>query len=151
MSSPAYHSRGRRQGLYYRQEHVKTLLTVYQPNRRLRSTLDGTLLARPRSRLLTFGERAFSSAAPRLWNQLPGWKKLPVSRPSRWALNLSLWPLPTTLIVQQYVKCHWSLPVDVGTINSVIIIIIINYYYSYIIIFLNCYAGWADHLWLWVE
>jgi hypothetical protein len=35
-----------------------------RPNRRLRSTLDGTLLVRPRSRLLTFGDRAFSSAAP---------------------------------------------------------------------------------------
>jgi hypothetical protein len=33
--------------------------------------IDGTLLVRPRSRLLTFGDRAFSSAAPRLWNQLP--------------------------------------------------------------------------------
>jgi hypothetical protein len=52
-------------------EYLKTLYTVYKPNRRLRSTLDGTLLVRPRSRLLTFGDRAFSSAAPRLWNQLP--------------------------------------------------------------------------------
>ena len=36
----------------------------------LRST-DQKLLAVPKSRLKTYGDRAFSVAAPKLWNELP--------------------------------------------------------------------------------
>ena len=35
------------------------------------STVKQPLLAVPRSRLKTYGDRAFSAVAPRLWNQLP--------------------------------------------------------------------------------
>ena len=38
--------------------------------RTLRST-DQKLLAVPKSRLKTYGDRAFSVAAPKLWNELP--------------------------------------------------------------------------------
>ena len=39
-------------------------------SRTLRST-DHKLLAVPKSRLKTYGDRAFSVAAPKLWNELP--------------------------------------------------------------------------------
>ena len=39
-------------------------------SRSLRST-DQKLLAVPKSRLKTYGDRAFSVAAPKLWNELP--------------------------------------------------------------------------------
>ena len=41
--------------------------------RQLRSSCsDGTTLVEPRTRCVTFGDRAFSAYAPRLWNRLPG-------------------------------------------------------------------------------
>jgi hypothetical protein len=50
-------------------EYLKTLLTVYQPNRRLHSTLDGTYWSdHGVGCSLTFGDRAFSSAAPSTLN-----------------------------------------------------------------------------------
>ena len=45
-------------------------LIRYEPTRALHSA-DAHLLEVPRSRLRTQGEKAFSSAAPRLWNNLP--------------------------------------------------------------------------------
>ncbi len=45
-------------------------LTPLSSSRSLRSS-DRAFLAVPRSRLKTKGDRAFSIAAPRLWNQLP--------------------------------------------------------------------------------
>ena len=36
------------------------------------SCLDCTTLAEPRTRCVTFGDRAFVAYAPRLWNRLPG-------------------------------------------------------------------------------
>ena len=50
--------------------YVTELLIRYQPTRALRSA-DAHLLEVPRCRLRTQGEKAFSSAAPRLWNNLP--------------------------------------------------------------------------------
>jgi hypothetical protein len=50
--------------------YIRELLTVYEPSRSLRSQ-DKQLLVEPKTRLKTFGDRAFSSIAPRLWNQLP--------------------------------------------------------------------------------
>ncbi|KAK0143287.1 hypothetical protein N1851_018604 [Merluccius polli] len=46
------------------------MLTPYEPARSLRSAGDA-LLNVPRSRLKTRGDRAFSTRAPRLWNDLP--------------------------------------------------------------------------------
>jgi hypothetical protein len=43
---------------------------LYEPTLALRSAA-AHLLEVPRSRLRTQGEKAFSSAAPRLWNNLP--------------------------------------------------------------------------------
>jgi len=50
--------------------YLQELVTLYCPTRNLRS-VDNLLLAQPRSRLASFGDRAFSRAAPRLWNKLP--------------------------------------------------------------------------------
>ena len=46
------------------------LLSYRTCSRTLRST-DQKLLAVPKSRLKTYGDRAFSVAAPKLWNELP--------------------------------------------------------------------------------
>ena len=50
--------------------YLSQLLTVYSPTRTLRSHSQ-LLLHQPKSRLKTCGDRAFSHAAPRLWNVLP--------------------------------------------------------------------------------
>ena len=50
--------------------YIHDLLEPYQPRRALRS-MDLTYLRKPRSRTKTFGDRAFASSAPYLWNKLP--------------------------------------------------------------------------------
>ena len=50
--------------------YLSELVTPYHPARSLRSS-DSALLQTPRSRLRTYGDRAFAIAAPRLWNMLP--------------------------------------------------------------------------------
>lgn len=50
--------------------YLADLLTRHQPTRTLRSA-DAHLLEVPRSKLCTQGDKAFSRAAPRLWNNLP--------------------------------------------------------------------------------
>lgn len=50
--------------------YLRDLLQVQQPSRSLRSS-DGLLFVQPRGRLVTYGDRAFSCIAPRLWNKLP--------------------------------------------------------------------------------
>ena len=50
--------------------YLKELLVPYTPARSLRSA-SANLLEVPKSSTVTFGDRAFSIAAPRLWNQLP--------------------------------------------------------------------------------
>ena len=50
--------------------YLTDLLTAYKPARSLRSTTKH-LLVQPCCNLKTYGERAFSVAAPRLWNALP--------------------------------------------------------------------------------
>ena len=51
-------------------QYLSDLIHQYVPRRRLRSS-DSGQLAKPSSDLKTFGERAFSVAAPTLWNSLP--------------------------------------------------------------------------------
>ena len=51
-------------------QYICDLLVPYQPSRTLRSA-DNHLLCVPRSRLATYGDHAFSIAAPKLWNSLP--------------------------------------------------------------------------------
>ncbi len=51
-------------------DYVTDLINVYQSSRSLRSNYQ-LLLMVPRSRLKCRGDRAFSVAAPRLWNALP--------------------------------------------------------------------------------
>ena len=50
--------------------YLQELLTPYHPGRSLRSS-DKHLLAVPKSKLVTSGDRAFCVIAPKLWNQLP--------------------------------------------------------------------------------
>ncbi|KAL3045386.1 hypothetical protein OYC64_013622 [Pagothenia borchgrevinki] len=50
--------------------YLTDLLILYQPPRSLRSTSAG-FLSIPRAKLRSFGDRAFSVAAPKLWNSLP--------------------------------------------------------------------------------
>ena len=51
-------------------EYIKDLLRYNDSRRTLRSS-NKRLLNEPRANLKTYGERAFSVAAPRLWNKLP--------------------------------------------------------------------------------
>ncbi|KAK5911473.1 hypothetical protein CgunFtcFv8_005644 [Champsocephalus gunnari] len=50
--------------------YLTDLLILYQPPRSLRST-SASLLSIPKAKLRSFGDRAFSVAAPKLWNSLP--------------------------------------------------------------------------------
>ena len=50
--------------------YISDLIKTYQPRRALRSASLDTLEV-PKTRLKTFGDRAFSAAAPVLWNALP--------------------------------------------------------------------------------
>ena len=50
--------------------YIKDMISIYQPPRSLRSSTMG-LLAEKRTRLVKSGDRAFSVAAPKLWNLLP--------------------------------------------------------------------------------
>jgi len=50
--------------------YLRELLTSHTTTRHLRST-GGQLLAQPRGRMVSYGDRSFSCAAPKLWNSLP--------------------------------------------------------------------------------
>ena len=50
--------------------YINSLLKNYKPSRNLRS-VDQGLLTVPKSNQRTYGDRAFSVAAPKLWNSLP--------------------------------------------------------------------------------
>ncbi len=77
-------------------DYVTDLINVYQSSRSLRSN-DQLLLMVPRSRLKFRGDRAFSVAAPRLWNALP----------------LSIRSSPTFGVFQSALKTHlFSLAFD---------------------------------------
>jgi len=52
-------------------EYLNNILTLYSLRRQLRSADDNTLLVAPRTRTITYGERCFTTAAPKLWNTLP--------------------------------------------------------------------------------
>ena len=51
--------------------YLRDLLSYYRPPASLRSADDPLALAIPRTRLRTYGDRAFSVAAAVLWNKLP--------------------------------------------------------------------------------
>ena len=50
--------------------HISELLKYHTSERKLRSSSQH-LLATPKARLKTYGERAIAVAAPRLWNSIP--------------------------------------------------------------------------------
>jgi hypothetical protein len=52
-------------------QYIRNFLTAYIPQRQLRSLHGPILLNVPRSRTVTYGDRCFSVAAPKLWNTLP--------------------------------------------------------------------------------
>ena len=49
--------------------YISGLLEIYKPTRSLRSSSRNLLLI-PRSKLKSFGDRAFSVSAPKLWNDI---------------------------------------------------------------------------------
>ena len=51
--------------------YIQNLLSVYRPRRELRSQNESLILVVPRARTTTYGDRAFMTAAPKLWNRLP--------------------------------------------------------------------------------
>jgi hypothetical protein len=51
-------------------EYITDLISIYTPSRSLRSS-DLQLLAVPKTRLKSYGDRCFAAAAPREWNKLP--------------------------------------------------------------------------------
>jgi len=52
-------------------EYMEEMLCVYKPRRNLRSQNKALTLVVPRSKTVTFGDRRFEYAAPKLWNDLP--------------------------------------------------------------------------------
>ena len=63
--------------IFYRSIHgpapayIMDILSICRPSRNLRSSENGVLLRVPHVRTSTYGDRAFSSVAPVLWNSLP--------------------------------------------------------------------------------
>ena len=57
-------------------EYLKEIICVHEPTRQLRSAQNGTLLSVPRVRTAFYGDRAFSAAAPAIWNVLPNHVRL---------------------------------------------------------------------------
>lgn len=51
--------------------YIQNMLDIYIPSRQVRSQNDRLTLVVPRSRTVTYGDRAFMTAAPKLWNALP--------------------------------------------------------------------------------
>ena len=51
--------------------YLSDLLTLYTPGRLLRSSNDHLRLLKPQTNLKDYGERAFYSSAPKIWNELP--------------------------------------------------------------------------------
>lgn len=51
--------------------YISELLNPLVHQRCLRSNSDGLLLSVPRTKTQSYGDRAFSAAAPKLWNELP--------------------------------------------------------------------------------
>ena len=51
-------------------EYLRELLVDYAPCRTLRSSTSNLLVV-PKTNMKSYGDRAFSVAAPRLWNSLP--------------------------------------------------------------------------------
>ena len=78
--------------------YITKLLNRYVPARQLRSS-DMLLLKVPSSHLKTYGDRAFSVCAPKLWNQLPYDLKSSIS------LNIFKTNLKTFLFKQAYEEC----------------------------------------------
>jgi hypothetical protein len=50
--------------------YITELLHPYKPTRNLRSSTRNNLII-PRSNLISYDDRSFSTAAPKLWNTLP--------------------------------------------------------------------------------
>ena len=51
-------------------DYIRDLITPHQPHRSLRS-LNLSLLRKPKSRTVTYGDRSFAVCSPTIWNALP--------------------------------------------------------------------------------
>ena len=56
---------------WLRPHYLEDILKFYHQSRTLRSSRDHLRLEEPNFNMKTYGQRAFSVAAPRLWNKLP--------------------------------------------------------------------------------
>ena len=81
-------------------DYIKDLLKYNDSRRTLRSS-NNRLLDEPRANLKTYGERAFSVAAPRLWNKLPLKIRL-LSSETVFKANLKTYLLSVHLICSFY-------------------------------------------------
>ena len=73
--------------------YIKDLLQFCTTGRTLRSSARDDLYV-PRTKLRTYGDRAFSAAAPNLWNSLPlGLKQSPSTAPFKKQLKAHLFRL----------------------------------------------------------
>ena len=51
--------------------YITSLLVIKTKCKNLRSNSNGILLAKPITKLVSYGDRSFSAAAPKIWNNLP--------------------------------------------------------------------------------
>jgi hypothetical protein len=79
--------------------YIRTMLEPYTPVRSLRSS-DKSLLVIPKTRLVTYGDRSFSHAAPTLWN------KLPIDIRNSSSVQMFKGKLKTYLFKQAYNVCN---------------------------------------------
>ena len=74
-------------------DYLTNLLNIYIPSRPLRSASDPLTFRIPRSKLSTFGPRAFSVSGPLAWNKLPlSVRQLPTFASFKSALKTHLFP-----------------------------------------------------------
>ena len=86
--------------------YISDLIKLYQPRRALRSASLDTLEV-PKTRLKTFGDRAFSAAAPVLWNALPHEiRKYGISEP------VSLEKFKTLIKTHLFRRAYGHIPAD---------------------------------------
>ena len=111
--------------------------------RKLRSASSLNLIVR-RTRLSTYGDRAFPVAGPRVWNSLPPHVTSASSTFLNPVLRLfsSLAPI-RNLIVSPCVKCLWHF----GHYNRLLYYYYYYYYYYYIVdhVILECEPGVTSH------
>ena len=92
--------------------YLSDLISCNAPGRELRSGDKNLLICKP-FRLILFGKRAFSCAAPLLWNSLPD--------PVRQAPNLNTFRCLVTFCLKTVTKTHYLFPLYSSTVPFCVI------------------------------